>query len=237
MPRVTVAHEQAVRGRIVEAALRSFAERGYEGTTMQDVVRESGLSVGAIYTYFSSKDELFVAACDYSQGLGMATLAERMAHGRTTAERLAIAVGFFIDAVDGEAGAVGMAPVLVAQWARAEHDPDVRSMLLRRREQLTTVGQLLLREGIARGELPAWLDVEGVAGGYIALLDGLMLQRIEAGGDWRRADAERRAFAILEALLAAAAVSAPPTLDRPAPVPWTAAEAARTTADTIDRSA
>lgn len=226
MPRVTAAHEQAVRTRIVEAALRAFAERGYEGATMQDVVRESGLSVGALYTYFSGKDELFVAACDHSQTLGMAVLADRMARGTTTTERLAIAVGFYLDAVDGKAGTIGMAPVLVAQWSRVEHDHDVRTMLLRRREQLSTVGQLLLREGIARGELPPWLDVEGVAGGYIALLDGLMLQRLEAGQDWHRADAERRAFAVLEAILAAATVIDRPTVERPRPEPWTPVEAA-----------
>ena len=42
-------------------------------------------------------------------------------------------------------------------------------------------GQLLLQEGIARGELPAWLDIDGFARGFMGLLDGLILQRIEAG--------------------------------------------------------
>ena len=47
--------------RIVAAAVRVFAEKGYHGATMQDVVRESGLSIGAMYTYFKGKDELFLA--------------------------------------------------------------------------------------------------------------------------------------------------------------------------------
>jgi AcrR family transcriptional regulator len=220
MPRVTAAHEQAVRARIVDAALRVFAEKGYHGTTMQDVVRESGLSVGAIYTYFRGKDELFVATCESSQGLGLAALADRVAHGKTTVEKLAIAIGFFLDAVDGDDGGPGMASFLVAEWAQAERDPDVRDMLVRRREQLGVVGGVLLREGVARGELPAWLDVDGVAHGYIALLDGLLLQRIEAGPDWRREDAERRAFAILEAIVAAAAIDARPPVKRPDATPW-----------------
>jgi len=60
MPRVTVAHEQAVRQRIVEAAIRVFGEMDYQRATVQDVVRASGLSVGAVYTYFKSKEELFL---------------------------------------------------------------------------------------------------------------------------------------------------------------------------------
>jgi AcrR family transcriptional regulator len=237
MPRVTAAHEQAVRNRIIDAALRAFAEKGFHGTTMQDVVRESGLSVGAIYTYFKSKDDLFVATCDFSQDLGLAALADRVAHGRTTIEKLAIAIGFFLDAVDGEAGGPGMASFLVAEWAQAERDPDVRAMLVRRREQLGLVGGVLLREGVARGELPAWLDVDGVAQGYIALLDGLLLQRIEAGPAWRRKDAERQAFAVLEAIVAAAAVPDTPSVERPVAEPWNVMAASDASGDTIRRRA
>ena len=55
MPRISAAHEQEVRDRILAAAARVFAEKGYHGSTIADVVRESGLSVGAIYTYFSGR--------------------------------------------------------------------------------------------------------------------------------------------------------------------------------------
>ena len=63
MPRVTVAHEQAVRQRIIDAAIGVFGEMGYQRATVQDVVRASGLSVGAVYTHFKNKEELFLVAC------------------------------------------------------------------------------------------------------------------------------------------------------------------------------
>ena len=75
-------------------------------------------------------------------------------------------------------------------------------MLAGRRERLAGAGQLLLRQGVVSGELPAWLDVDAVTRGLLALLDGLMLQRIEAGDAYRPADLERRATAIVELLLA-----------------------------------
>ena len=65
---------------------------------------------------------------------------------------------------------------------------------------------MLIHEGVVRGELPAWLDVDGFARGFLALLDGLLLQRIEAGEAYRPEEAVRRARAVLDVLLAAAQV-------------------------------
>jgi hypothetical protein len=95
---------------------------------------------------------------------------------------------------------------LVQAWAEADREPGVREMLAARRERLAGAGQLLLRQGVLAGELPAGLDVDAVTRGLLALLDGLLLQRIEAGAAYRPADLERRAGAIVELLLAAGAM-------------------------------
>jgi len=226
MPKVSVAHEQAVRARIVDAALRVFAEKGYHEATMQDVVRRSGLSVGAIYTYFRSKDDLFLAGCDVTNGVAMGELGNRLVRGRSVVDKLAIAIGFFLDAVDGKDGAPGMASVLVSQWSRAEHEPQVRASLSRRREQLLGAAQLLLREGVATGELPAWIDAEALASGYILLLDGLLLWRLEQGDGYRREEAERRAFAVLSPIVAASASTSAPGVTPAKERPWSVLDAA-----------
>jgi AcrR family transcriptional regulator len=61
MPKVTEAYRTARRDEIVEAALRCFALKGYQRTSMADIIDEAGLSAGAIYGHFSSKKELFAA--------------------------------------------------------------------------------------------------------------------------------------------------------------------------------
>jgi AcrR family transcriptional regulator len=208
MPRVTAAHEREVRERIVAAALRVFGDRGYRRATVQDVVRESGLSVGAIYTYFKSKDELFLASCGLASGRGLEELAGRLPAAESTVERLLIAIGVYLESVDEFQGMPGQA-TLVQAWAEADQEPSVREMLVRRREQLVGAGQVLLREGIARGDLPAWLDVDAFARAFVGLLDGLLLQRLEAGDAYRREDLERRARSVLELLLAAAGSDRP----------------------------
>ncbi len=232
MPRVTPAHEQQVRDRIVRAAVAVFNDKGYHGATMQHVVRASGLSVGAIYTYFDGKTDLFLASCTMSMDEGFGELGDRLARGSTLADKLGIAVGFFIDAIDPvDSATPGSATYLVQAWAEAGQAETIRRTLVRRREQIGAVGQILLREGVARGDLPAWLDVEAVALGISALLDGLLLQRIEGADAWRREDAERRAFAMLELLIASAATSERPAVRRPAAEPFSLTAGRTTTQD------
>jgi AcrR family transcriptional regulator len=206
MPRVSAAHEQQVRTRIVAAASRAFFQKGYHSSTIADVCEESGLSVGAIYTYFSSKDELFRQSCDLIAARGLDELAGRLAGTTTTLERMRVAIGLYVETIDEYAGAPGQVS-LVQAWAEADREPSVREMLASRRERLVGAGELLIRQGIASGELPAWLDVDGVTRGFLALLDGLLLQRIEAGSAYRPGDLERRAGAILTLMLAAAGSS------------------------------
>jgi AcrR family transcriptional regulator len=64
LPKISPAHEQHRRTQILAAAHACFARQGYRATSMDDVVRESGLSVGAIYTYFPSKEDLFLALAE-----------------------------------------------------------------------------------------------------------------------------------------------------------------------------
>jgi hypothetical protein len=82
---------------------------------------------------------------------------------------------------------------------------------------------VLIAQGIASGELPAWLDVDAVTRGFLAMLDGLLLQRVESGSAYRPAELERRATAMLQLLLAAG--PSKPSTDAPTALPEAAATA------------
>ncbi|MFG1927591.1 TetR/AcrR family transcriptional regulator [Cryptosporangium sp. NPDC048952] len=58
MPKVSEAHLQARRQQILDAAAVCFARDGFHRTSMQDIVRECGVSAGLVYRYFSGKDEM-----------------------------------------------------------------------------------------------------------------------------------------------------------------------------------
>jgi TetR/AcrR family transcriptional regulator, transcriptional repressor of aconitase len=64
LPKVDQDHLDARRQQIIDAARTRFATHGFARTSMADIVGESGLSTGAIYRYFKSKEELVIAVCD-----------------------------------------------------------------------------------------------------------------------------------------------------------------------------
>jgi HlyD family secretion protein len=56
--------QQARRDRILDAAERCFVHRGFHRSSMHDICREAGISPGALYIYFASKEELIAGLCE-----------------------------------------------------------------------------------------------------------------------------------------------------------------------------
>jgi AcrR family transcriptional regulator len=61
MPRVSDEYMASRREEILEAAKGCFARDGFHATSMRDIYRESGLSAGAVYNHFASKEEIVQA--------------------------------------------------------------------------------------------------------------------------------------------------------------------------------
>jgi AcrR family transcriptional regulator len=59
MPRSSREKSEETRARIIEAAFSLFLERGYHGTSMRDVSQRTGVTVGAIYNHFPTKEDLW----------------------------------------------------------------------------------------------------------------------------------------------------------------------------------
>src|SRR5271169_133595 len=64
MPKVSQQHRDARREQILAAARRCFLRDGFHATSMQDLFAEAGLSSGAVYSYFASKDDVIVAIAE-----------------------------------------------------------------------------------------------------------------------------------------------------------------------------
>ncbi len=67
MPQVREAYREARRKQIIDAAYRCFAEKGFQKATMRDICKEANLSVGAVYNYFRSKDDIIAASVEEDQ--------------------------------------------------------------------------------------------------------------------------------------------------------------------------
>jgi AcrR family transcriptional regulator len=199
MPRVTVAHEQAVRQRIVDAAIDVFGDMGYQRATVQDVVRASGLSVGAVYTYFKNKEELFLVACACEVDRQKADLRLRMAELGPVTDRLRAAIDWAVNStVEGNTEK----SVRARAWMVADESPDLRQLLRDRRTEMVAFSRFVLQEAVVRGELPAWIDADGIATAFVTLIDGFVVRALEAGS-LTIDEARREAYSLLELLVAA----------------------------------
>lgn len=64
MAKSTLNSDQETRNRILEAAVRVFANKGYHDTKVDDIVQDSKTSKGSFYFYFPSKQDIFMALVD-----------------------------------------------------------------------------------------------------------------------------------------------------------------------------
>jgi AcrR family transcriptional regulator len=199
VPRVSAEHEQAVRARIVDAAIKVFGEFGYARASIQDVVRESGLSVGAVYSYFKGKEDLFVVACACEADREATELRLRLAELGSVSDRLTTAVDWAVDAALQGMGAKG---ALAQAWSQAAVSPEVREILRAHRDGMVEFSRCVLQDAIARGELPDWIDIDGIAAAFVTLIEGFVVVADESG-PISPEEARRGGHSLLELLLAA----------------------------------
>lgn len=108
-PNKNVARGEATRGQLIAIARRMFADRGYEDTSIEAVLREAGVSRGSLYHHFASKEALFKAVAeDVETSVGEQTLA----------------------AAAGSDGPLAALRAGFRAWIRLAGDPVVRRILL-----------------------------------------------------------------------------------------------------------
>jgi AcrR family transcriptional regulator len=76
VPKLSDTEKEARRARVLDGARRCFARYGYEGATVVRLEREIGLSRGAIFNWFPSKQELFLALAAEDNARLLALFAE-----------------------------------------------------------------------------------------------------------------------------------------------------------------
>src|SRR5207244_5830614 len=170
------AHAAAVRERIVEGASRALAASGFRAN-VPAIAAEAGVSVGLIYRYFPSKEELFLAVCSQQTDAKLDELARTLAGIPDPRARLEAAISVFVTSLEEESWGA----IVVHAWAEADRNPRIRDLLQRMFDQERGFAAMFIREAIARGEAAADLDVEGVSLATGMLLHGAIAYPAERG--------------------------------------------------------
>jgi AcrR family transcriptional regulator len=174
MPRITEARRNAQRARVLDAALTCFDRTGFHRTTMQDIVKESELSPGAIYGYFDSKVAIVEAVAAERHHLERSLLTEAL----KSADPIVGMTSFVKRYFDwlGDPRELRRRRVAVQAWAEALHDPRMRASVDAGLAPLAEIVRAI-RSAKRRKRLPSTVNPEGLARVLLALIQGFVLQQ------------------------------------------------------------
>src|SRR3954462_10295454 len=96
---------EATRAFLLRTAARVFAERGYTGTALSDLIAASGLTKGAFYFYFSSKSALALAVLHDQQARWLHHVSERVLTHATALEQFRALTPAMLELLEADPGA------------------------------------------------------------------------------------------------------------------------------------
>ncbi len=195
MPRV-VKHPELRRTELLDLAMTLFLERGYERVSLNDLIATSGMSKGAFYHYFSSKEALVSALAARSADQAFEALRPVFEEqGKGALERLnsGLRAGYEVKMALGAPESIGA----MASMMRPENQSLLRRISAIWEDRFRPVLTEVIAQGVAEGVFDTF-DPEGVGDMIqgLAATMGTAVQRIIAAPD-----APARAQAIDAAVL------------------------------------
>lgn len=170
MARPDVSEER--RAQILDAALEVFARQGFHEARMDDIAQASGLSKGALYLYYKSKDAIIGALLTSIFNIAMRSSLTAAREDGTIRDRILEITERFAGEIDRFSRAV---PVMLEFYAIAARDRTVRKYMGEIFEEYSALVARLLEQGMERGEFRRGGDAHDLAVGLIAIWEGMAL--------------------------------------------------------------
>lgn len=173
---------QQTRSKILEAAQIGFARLGYDATSVAQICRLAGVSKGAFYYHFPTKQALFIELMEN----WLTNLDAQLDAIRSRADTVPQALMEMADTVGHvfRAGK-GQLPVFLEFWSKAAREPEIWQALSTPYSRYQAFLCQLIEAGIAEGSLRR-VDAEGVAQLLVSTSVGLVLQGLvdHEQADW-----------------------------------------------------
>ncbi len=168
-PRQDVSEER--KDQILEAATRVFTQRGFDEARMDDIVEEAGLSKGALYWYFESKEALITAIVDR-------VFDWETAHMRAIIESEESAPGKIEAIIAITVQDLGkmkpLMPILFEFWSLSLRKESVNQAIKRYYQRFLDLIEPVIQQGITDGDFQP-TDVTRAAITFGAVFEGTML--------------------------------------------------------------
>ena len=180
MPKVSDAYREARRDEIARAAMRRLSGHGFAKTTMADIIEESGMSAGAIYSHFSGKAEIAQHVARLTVGTKAEELIAYARSAQTPVGPIEI-ISFVMEATKQ----VGIRRSLLLQvWAEATVDDELRAILDQTVERLRSAYADSVEPWLRETGRPTdAASIRSVADTMVALSQGFIVNSALFGRD------------------------------------------------------
>jgi AcrR family transcriptional regulator len=173
---------EETRGRILSAAVDCFAQRGYDATSVAELCDCAGVSKGAFYHHFPTKQSVFLELLNRWLETLDTGLDDARSGGENVPDSLRNMAGLagFIFSAAGE-----QLPMFLEFLSQASHDPEVWKATVAPYLKYRDFFAELVRQGIAEGSLRP-VDADMAARAIVSLAMGVILQGLldPEGADW-----------------------------------------------------
>ena len=174
MPKITETKREERRQQILDAALRCISRDGFHATTTADIVRESGLSQGALYLYFATKDDIVVALAD-DRHQGEVFLNALAKSEQDPVAGLMLLVELYGKTL-GDQRRADMRRVGIQGWAEALRNPRIHESVVEGFSAVRAAIVELIQRGQRTGQVRPEVEPDAAARAMIAIFQGLVLQ-------------------------------------------------------------
>ncbi len=165
---------QETRGHILEAATHLFSKSGYDGTSVAEICAATGVSKGAFYHHFPSKQAVFMALLNsYLNGIdaGFAQMRQEDRDVPQSIVNMAEMAGSLFQSADIHL------PIFLEFWTQARHDPQIWEAAIAPYRRYQSYFARMIQEGIDESSLTP-IDPQLASRVLVSLAIGLLMESL-----------------------------------------------------------
>lgn len=170
-PVVSEEYKERKRNEILTHALKCFAEKGYQATTIDDIVARSSLSKGSIYTYFKSKEDILIGIMK-TRNFG--NIQEEFAKHTRAIDKIASIFDFY-KRLFSEKRVLEISKVNTEFSLHATRNPVLQEKIIKGAGNHDQIIFNLLEEGIQEKDINPEIDPLHISRLLWSILDGIAL--------------------------------------------------------------
>ena len=181
-----ISKAERTRQMIIEKSAHLFNQKGFAGTSLQDIMAATGLTKGGIYGHFESKEEIALAAFEHATSYLTRLIADKLASHTSATSKLAALISFYKSYLFTPP-IIGGCPVLNTSVEADDTNPQLRAAVIKVLNRLHKAVANIVRQGIEQGEFKATADAERFSVLFVGLVEGgIMVSK--AYGDTKHLD-------------------------------------------------